>query len=131
VDNQRQDSVYSLKMKAGKRRTYFFDVRKTKGEDFYLTLTESTKKMNGEGYERHKIFLYKEDFNRFLDYFQDAVNHVKTELLPDYDFDEFNRYEEYEPGEEAQQPNPDDTHSQKGKYFEPGEENNKEDDMSW
>lgn len=53
---KQQDSVYSVKVKAGKRRTYFFDVRKTKGEDFYLTLTESTRRFNDEGYERHKIF---------------------------------------------------------------------------
>lgn len=131
MDNQRQDSVYSLKMKAGKRRTYFFDVRKTKGEDYYLTLTESTKKMNGEGYERHKIFLYKEDFNRFLDYFQDAVNHVKTELLPDYDFDEFNRYDEYDQGEDYGKDNPENPDSRKGNYFQSSEDNNKEDDMSW
>jgi hypothetical protein len=131
VDNQRQDSVYSLKMKAGKRRTYFFDVRKTKGEDYYLTLTESTKKMNGEGYERHKIFLYKEDFNRFLDYFQDAVNHVKTELLPDYDFDEFNRYEEYDQGEDYNKDNPENPDSRKGNYFQSSDDTNKEDDMSW
>ena len=53
--NQRRfESVYSKKVRAGKRRTYFFDVRKTKGEDYYLTLTESTRKFNGEGYERHK-----------------------------------------------------------------------------
>lgn len=94
--NFKQDSVYSLKMKAGKRRTYFFDIRKTKGDDFYLTLTESSKKMNGEGYERHKIFLYKEDFNRFLSHLQEAIDHVKTELLPDYDYDEFNHADEYD-----------------------------------
>lgn len=94
--NSKQDSVYSLKMKAGKRRTYFFDIRKTKGDDFYLTLTESAKRMNGDGYERHKIFLYKEDFNRFLSNLQEAIDHVKTELLPDYDYDEFNHPDDYE-----------------------------------
>lgn len=88
--------MYSLKMKAGKRRTYFFDVRKTKGDDYYLTLTESTKKNNGEGYERHKIFLYKEDFNRFLAHFQEAIDYIKTDLMPNYDYDEFNRYYEEE-----------------------------------
>ncbi len=98
--HQRQDSVYSLKMKAGKRRTYFFDIRRTKGDDYYLTLTESTKKMNGEGYERHKVFLYKEDFNRFMSHLQEVIDYVKTELLPDYDYDEFNRYEEEEYGNE-------------------------------
>ena len=89
--------MYSKKLRAGKRRTYFFDVRKTKGEDFYLTLTESTKKFNGDGYERHKIFLYKEDFNRFLDSLEDAINHVKENLMPDYDYDEYTRrHEEFE-----------------------------------
>jgi hypothetical protein len=89
--------VYSRKIRAGKRRTYFFDVRKTKGEDFYLTLTESTRKFNGDGYERHKIFLYKEDFNRFIDSLQEVVEYIKTELMPDYDYDEFTRrHEEYD-----------------------------------
>ena len=83
--------MYSRKVRAGKRRTYFFDVRRTKGEDFYLTLTESTRKFNGDGYERHKIFLYKEDFNRFLDNLQDVIEHIKTNLMPDYDYDEFAR----------------------------------------
>ena len=89
--------MYSNKVRAGKRRTYFFDVRKTKGEDFYLTLTESTKKFNGDGYERHKIFLYKEDFNRFLYSLEDAVNHVTQNQLPNYDYDEYTRrHEEFE-----------------------------------
>lgn len=93
-DDRRFESVFSQKVRAGKRRTYFFDVRRTKGDDFYLTLTESTKKFNGHGYERHKIFLYKEDFNRFLQGLQDAINHVKTELMPDYDYEEFDRRQE-------------------------------------
>ena len=101
MDNERNqgrfESVYSNKVRAGKRRTYFFDVRKTKGEDFYLTLTESTKKFNGDGYERHKIFLFKEDFNRFLDSLADAINHVKENLMPEYDYDEYTRrHEEFE-----------------------------------
>ncbi len=94
---RRFDSVYSKRVRAGKRRTYFFDVRRTKGDDFYLTLTESTKRFDGHGYERHKIFLYKEDFNRFIEGLEDAVNHVKTELMPEYDYDEFTRrHEEWE-----------------------------------
>ncbi len=95
--NKRQESVYSQRVRAGKRRTYFFDVRRTKGDDFYLTLTESTKRFDGDGYERHKIFLYKEDFNRFLAGLEDTVNYVKTELMPDYDYDEFTRrHQEFE-----------------------------------
>lgn len=97
-ENQRRfESVYSKKVRAGKRRTYFFDVRRTKGDDFYLTLTESTKRFNGDGYERHKIFLYKEDFNRFLSSLEDAITHIKEELMPDYDYDEYTRrHEEFE-----------------------------------
>ena len=89
-----QESIYSNRVKAGRRRTYFFDVRKTKGDDYYITLTESTRKFNGEGYSRHKIFLYKEDFNRFLEGLQDAVNHVKNDLMPDYDYEQFDRRQE-------------------------------------
>lgn len=96
-DQRRFESVYSRKIRAGKRRTYFFDVRRTKGEDFYLTLTESTRKFNGDGYERHKIFLYKEDFNRFVNNLQEVIDYIKTELMPEYDYDEFTRrHEEYE-----------------------------------
>ena len=64
--NQKSENVYSAKVRAGKRRTYFFDIRQTKGADYFLTLTESTKRFNGDGYERHKLFLYKEDINRFV-----------------------------------------------------------------
>ncbi|MEO1435413.1 MAG: DUF3276 family protein [Bacteroidota bacterium] len=95
--NKKYDSVYSNKVRAGKRRTYFFDVRKTKGEDFYLTITESTKRYEKDGYERHKVFLYKEDFNRFLDTLQETIDHIKENLMPDYDYDEFTRrHEEWE-----------------------------------
>ncbi|TAK42751.1 MAG: DUF3276 family protein [Saprospiraceae bacterium] len=93
-DDRRFESVFSQKVRAGKRRTYFFDVRKTKGEDFYVTLTESTKKFEDNGFERHKIFLYKEDFNRFLAGLEDAINYVKKELMPDYDYEEFDRRQE-------------------------------------
>jgi len=85
----RNNNIYSNKIKAGKRRTYFFDVKQTKGNDYFITLTECTKKFNSEETERHKIFVYKEDFNRFLQSLQDTIDYVKTELMPDYDFDEF------------------------------------------
>jgi hypothetical protein len=84
------ESVYSQRIRAGKRRTYFFDVRETRGNDFYLTITESRKKFDSDGYERHKIFLYKEDFNKFIKGLGEAVDYVKTELMPDFDFDAFN-----------------------------------------
>lgn len=96
----RYESVYSRKVKAGKRRTYFFDVRQTKGSDYFVTITESTKKFEDDGYVRHKIFLYKEDFNRFLENLNDVIDHVKNDLMPEYDYDEYaRRYDEEENAE--------------------------------
>lgn len=90
--------VFSKRIKAGRRRTYFFDVRSTRGNDYYLTITES-KKRPDDTYEKHKVFLYKEDFNKFMAGLNDAVNHVKTELMPDFDFTQFDRPEQDENGE--------------------------------
>ncbi len=89
-DKQQMESVYSKRIRAGKRRTYFFDVRATRGNDYYITITESRKRFEGEGYDRHKIFLYKEDFNKFIKALGETADHVKTELMPDFDFDAFN-----------------------------------------
>ncbi|MCC6289854.1 MAG: DUF3276 family protein [Chitinophagaceae bacterium] len=89
-NDKRMESVYSKRIRAGKRRTYFFDVRSTRNQDYYLTITESRKRFNDNGYDRHKIFLYKEDFNKFIKALNEAIDHVKTELMPDFDFDAFN-----------------------------------------
>jgi len=102
-NDKKMESVYSQRIRAGKRRTYFFDVRETRGNDFYLTITESRKKFDSDGYERHKIFLYKEDFNKFLKGLGEAVDYVKTELMPNFDFDAFNHDTPYEG--EGGQPN--------------------------
>lgn len=99
-NDKRMESVYSKRIRAGKRRTYFFDVRATRGNDYYLTITESRKKFNEDGYDRHKIFLYKEDFNKFIKALNEAVDYVKTDLMPDFDFDAFN-HDQYEDGEEG------------------------------
>ena len=124
---KRHQPIYSNKIKAGKRRTYFFDVRQTKGDDYYVTLTESTKRFDDGGYNRHKIFLYKEDFNRFLEGLQDAIDHVKTELIPDYDYDEFTRkHEEYEKEKAEENGSEEDNSSD----AESGEIESEE-DMSW
>ena len=98
-NEKRMDSVYSKRIRAGKRRTYFFDVRTTKGNDYYLTITESRKRFNDDGYDRHKIFLYKEDFNKFIKALGESIDHVKTELMPDFDFDAFNHEYDEEGGE--------------------------------
>jgi hypothetical protein len=93
------ESVYSARIRAGKRRTYFFDVRATRANDYYLTITESRKRFNEDGYDRHKIFLYKEDFNKFLKGLTETIEYVKTDLMPDFDFDAFNHDTPYEGGE--------------------------------
>lgn len=81
-----RDEVYSRRVPAGKR-TYFFDVKTTRsGEDYFITITES-KRVDDNRYEKHKIFLYKEDFSKFVDAIHDVVQHVKEECLPDYEFD--------------------------------------------
>jgi hypothetical protein len=98
-NDKRMESVYSKRIRAGKRRTYFFDVRATRSNDYYLTITESRKKFNEDGYDRHKIFLYKEDFNKFIKALTEAVDYVKTDLMPDFDFDAFNHDQVQENGE--------------------------------
>ena len=92
-NERKMDSIYSKRLRAGKRRTYFFDVRATKGNDYYLTITESRKRSDDNGYDRHKIFLYKEDFNKFVKALGETVEYVKTELMPNFDFDAFNHDE--------------------------------------
>lgn len=94
-NNNDREEIYSERVRAGKR-TYFFDVKATKSNDYYLTITESKRRYKDEGYtyEKHKIFLYKEDFNKFLEALNNTVNHVKVELLPDVDFDQFDRVDE-------------------------------------
>jgi hypothetical protein len=103
-NDKKMESIYSKRIRAGKRRTYFFDVRATRGNDYYLTITESRKRFNDNGYDRHKIFLYKEDFNKFIKALGEAVDYVKTDLMPDFDFDAFNHDDvegEYEQGNDV------------------------------
>ena len=78
-NEQKIESVYSKRIRAGKRRTYFFDVRATRSNDYFLTITESRKRFNDNGYDRHKIFLYKEDFNKFIKALNEAVDSVRKQ----------------------------------------------------
>jgi hypothetical protein len=83
--NRYRDEVYSKRVPAGKR-TYFFDVKSTRsGDDFFVTITES-KRVDETHYEKHKIFLYKEDFGKFLAAMHEVVQHIRENCLPDYDF---------------------------------------------
>ena len=94
--DSRNESLFSERIKAGKRRTYFFDVRSTRGNDYFITITESKKRFDDNGYDRHKMFLYKEDFNKFLNALTETINYVKTDLMPDFDFDAYNHDQESE-----------------------------------
>lgn len=83
--NERSENdLFSKSVRAGKR-TYFFDVKSTRGNDYYLTITESKKRFGQDGkffYEKHKIFLYKEDFEKFMDGLNEAVNHIRENAPP-------------------------------------------------
>ena len=83
-----REEIFSKAVRAGKR-TYFFDVKATKRNDFYLTITESKKRYHKDGryyYEKHKIFLYKEDFDKFVEGLNESIDYIKVngpEELPD------------------------------------------------
>ncbi len=87
-----KEEIYSKRVRAGKR-TYFFDVKATRSNDYYLTITESKKRFKEDGfvYEKHKIFLYKEDFAKFLEALNETIEHVKGDLMPDFDFSQFDK----------------------------------------
>ena len=95
MEREDRDKIYSKRVRAGKR-TYFFDVRSTRSSDYYLTITESRRfqKDGGFVFEKSKMFVYKEDFNKFLEALQETVDHIKSELMPDYDFDQFKHDEQ-------------------------------------
>lgn len=84
-DEKKREEIHSVSVRAGKR-TYFFDVKETRQNDYYLTITESKKVFDKDGnsrFEKHKIFLYKEDFEKFMDGYDQAVNFIK-ENKPEY-----------------------------------------------
>ena len=78
-DRNEKEEIYSKAVRAGKR-TYFFDVKATRKNDYYLTITESKKKFENDGrfhFEKHKVFLYKEDFEKFADGLQEVVDYIR------------------------------------------------------
>ena len=79
VNDQTHEEIYSKVVRAGKR-TYFFDVKATRRNDYYLTITESKKRFNRDGkffYEKHKLFLYKEDFDKFADSLNEIIAFIR------------------------------------------------------
>ncbi len=94
-ESQEIEKVYSVKVKAG-RRKYYFDIKPTKSGDYYLVITESKWSGNEESAsrEKHRIFLYKEDLNKFGKEVNNAIEHIKGKLMPEYDFSKFDRESE-------------------------------------
>lgn len=86
MENQEKNEVLSRAVKAGKR-TYFFDVKSTKTDELYLTITESKRKFNAETgaffYEKHKVFLYKEDFEKFQNALSGVIEFIETGKVPE------------------------------------------------
>ncbi|MFM1876745.1 MAG: hypothetical protein RL266_2482 [Bacteroidota bacterium] len=85
-DMNKREDIFSKPVRAGKR-TYFFDVKATRGDDYYLTITESKRRIDDGGkfhYDKHKLFLYKEDFEKFAEGLNDAIRFIKGEKGEDY-----------------------------------------------
>src|SRR4030043_1769047 len=88
VARPEREEIFSKAIRAGKR-TYFFDVKATRKNDYYLTLTESKKRFNRDGrfyFEKHKLFLYKEDFEKFLEGFEEAIKFINNAIPELIDF---------------------------------------------
>lgn len=84
LERTEREDLFSKAVKAGKR-TYFFDVKSTRGNDYYLTITESKKRFGTDGkftYEKHKIFLYKEDFEKFMEGLNESIEIIKKNAPP-------------------------------------------------
>lgn len=99
-DSKFREEIYSVSVRAGKR-TYFFDVKSTRRDEFYLTITESKKRFEQDGsfhFEKHKIFLYKEDFEKFMDGLQEVVTYIdqnqQDEIEEHVEFGDYLRKEE-------------------------------------
>ncbi len=79
--NERREEIFSRAVRAGKR-TYFFDVKATRANEYYITITESKRRFNNEQgkffYEKHKIFLYKEDFEKFSNGLKDVISFIQS-----------------------------------------------------
>lgn len=76
-ENKEREEVFSKKVRAGKR-TYFFDVKSTRSNDYYVTVTESKKRLEDGVFVKHKIFLYKEDFEKFSEGLKEVIDYIKA-----------------------------------------------------
>lgn len=95
MEREEQEKIFSKRIRAGKR-TYFFDVRATRSNDYYLTVTESRRfQKDGEFvFEKSKLFIYKEDFDKVVEALQETVDYIKSELMSQVDFEQFKNTED-------------------------------------
>ena len=122
--SRRRDEIYAKRVPAGKR-TYFFDVKATRsGRDFFITITES-KRIDENRYEKHKLFLYKEDFGKFVNALHEVIDHIRDECLPDYDFEDLPELavpaDDYDESYEEAEDGYDDTYDEAPSYQEDDE----------
>lgn len=95
-DSKFREEIYSKAVRAGKR-TYFFDVKSTRRDEYYLTITESKKRFEQDGnfhFEKHKIFLYREDFEKFVDGLQEVISYIDQNQGEDYELGIHSEFEE-------------------------------------
>ena len=99
MEEREKEDVFSQAVKAGKR-TYFFDVKETKQGERYITITESKRKFDNEdgtfSYEKHKIFLYKEDYSKFQNALEGVIRFVETGQMPVFEQDEVKSDDDFE-----------------------------------
>lgn len=105
-DSNRREDIFSKPVRAGKR-TYFFDVKATRGNDYYLTITESKRRIDERGkfhYDKHKLFVYKEDFEKFAEGLRDAITFVRNEKGADYGLEDDREDSDHEHTQAASTP---------------------------
>ena len=105
-DSKFREEIYSKAVRAGKR-TYFFDVKSTRRDEFYLTITESKKRFEQDGnfhFEKHKIFLYREDFEKFVDGLQEVISYIDQNQGEDYELGIRTEFEERDNKENTLEP---------------------------
>lgn len=105
-DSKFREEIYSKAVRAGKR-TYFFDVKSTRRDEFYLTITESKKRFEQDGnfhFEKHKIFLYREDFEKFVDGLQEVISYIDQNQGEDYELSIHSEFEERDNKEKNLEP---------------------------
>lgn len=105
-DSKFREEIYSKAVRAGKR-TYFFDVKSTRRDEFYLTITESKKRFEQDGnfhFEKHKIFLYREDFEKFMDGLQEVISYIDQNQGEDYELGIHTEFEERDNKEKNLEP---------------------------